>query len=163
MLVCKLCGYTRSINDTAPEYECPKCGAIYAKVEAKLQREEQKKRQLAEQFEQESKKKLESQRQTELKNQELEKLNRAKNKVLIKTYVGKQDRAIRQFQKDAAKLATQFYFPTSQSFAPGSYGCLAYTISFLLCFCGIGFFLLGYMLIVKTAGTLTVTYEYRTE
>ena len=31
---CLKCGYERKPSDSAPEYECPQCGAIYAKVEA---------------------------------------------------------------------------------------------------------------------------------
>ncbi|AKU11290.1 hypothetical protein AzCIB_1385 [Azoarcus sp. CIB] len=31
---CLKCTYTRQPSDTSPDYECPKCGAIYAKVEA---------------------------------------------------------------------------------------------------------------------------------
>ena len=31
---CLKCGYERKKEDSAPEYECPNCGAIYAKVEA---------------------------------------------------------------------------------------------------------------------------------
>ena len=31
---CLKCGYERQSTDTAPEYECPRCGAVYAKVEA---------------------------------------------------------------------------------------------------------------------------------
>lgn len=27
------CGYERKPSDIAPDYECPKCGAIYSKVE----------------------------------------------------------------------------------------------------------------------------------
>jgi hypothetical protein len=34
--VCKKCEYERKPDDTAPEYECPNCGAVYAKVEALL-------------------------------------------------------------------------------------------------------------------------------
>ena len=30
---CRKCGYERPPSDAAPEYECPNCGAIYAKVE----------------------------------------------------------------------------------------------------------------------------------
>ena len=33
---CLKCGYERLASDVAPEYECPSCGAIYAKVEAAL-------------------------------------------------------------------------------------------------------------------------------
>lgn len=31
---CRKCSYVRSPSDVAPEYECPKCGAVYAKIEA---------------------------------------------------------------------------------------------------------------------------------
>ena len=33
---CLKCGYERQASDMAPDYECPKCGAIYAKVESAL-------------------------------------------------------------------------------------------------------------------------------
>lgn len=33
---CLKCGYERTSGEIAPEYECPRCGAIYAKVEAAL-------------------------------------------------------------------------------------------------------------------------------
>jgi hypothetical protein len=36
--LCKKCGYERQLSDTAPEYECPKCQAIYAKVEEHLEK-----------------------------------------------------------------------------------------------------------------------------
>ncbi len=32
MKTCPKCRYTRTPSDTAPEYECPKCGVIYAKA-----------------------------------------------------------------------------------------------------------------------------------
>ncbi len=35
---CLKCGYERNASDLSPEYECPKCGAIYSKVEAALSR-----------------------------------------------------------------------------------------------------------------------------
>jgi len=48
--VCKKCGYERQPLDTAPEYECPKCRAIYAKVDEYLEKkkieEERQKKQL---------------------------------------------------------------------------------------------------------------------
>jgi hypothetical protein len=34
--VCVKCKYVRQPSDTAPDYECPKCGVIYAKAEAAL-------------------------------------------------------------------------------------------------------------------------------
>jgi len=33
---CQKCGYERTGAETAPEFECPSCGAIYQKVEAAL-------------------------------------------------------------------------------------------------------------------------------
>lgn len=33
---CVKCGYVRQISDRAPDYECPKCGVIYAKAEDAL-------------------------------------------------------------------------------------------------------------------------------
>lgn len=40
--VCKKCGYERKATDDAPEYSCPRCGAVYTKVEAHLKRQEEK-------------------------------------------------------------------------------------------------------------------------
>ena len=34
MTLCKKCGYTRQPNDSGPDYSCPKCHAVYAKVDA---------------------------------------------------------------------------------------------------------------------------------
>lgn len=36
--VCARCGYARRPGDLAPEYECPRCGIVYAKFEAAQQR-----------------------------------------------------------------------------------------------------------------------------
>lgn len=36
--ICKKCGYERQEIESISEHECPKCGAIYAKVEAHLKR-----------------------------------------------------------------------------------------------------------------------------
>ena len=38
---CLKCGYEQQSSDVAPDYECPKCGAIYAKVEAHLTKRQQ--------------------------------------------------------------------------------------------------------------------------
>jgi len=40
--ICKKCGYKRKTGDIAPEYECPKCGAIYKKVDAYLNKKAEK-------------------------------------------------------------------------------------------------------------------------
>jgi uncharacterized protein UPF0547 len=65
------------------------------------------------------------------------------------------------YQADAARLAAQGYFPISQSWAPGSYGCGAFLLALLLCVILIGILVFIYMLIVKPEGTLSVTYEFR--
>ena len=76
----------------------------------------------------------------------------------VKTYQGNQQLAARTYQEDAAKMATLGYIPTSQVWTPGTYGCGAFILALLLCFVVIGFLIFIYMLIVKPAGTLTVTY-----
>lgn len=81
--------------------------------------------------------------------------------VVVKTYKGTQTSATVQFQKDAQKMAAQRYFPTSQTWAPGSYGCGYFLFALVLCFLLIGVLIFIYMLLVKPPGTLTVTYEYK--
>ena len=78
--------------------------------------------------------------------------------VVIKTYKGNQQQATEAFQFDAAHMAAQGYRPTAQTWAPGSYGCGSFVVAALLCLVLIGFIVFIYMLIVKPAGTLTVTY-----
>jgi hypothetical protein len=85
------------------------------------------------------------------------------SKVVIRTYKGRNNaEAIAAYQADAAEMAAQGYYPTSQSWAPGTYGCGSFLGALLLCFLLIGFVVFIYMLIVKPEGTLTVTYELRT-
>ncbi len=49
--ICKKCGYERKEIESVSEHECPKCGAIYAKVEARLMNETEKLRRQKEQNE----------------------------------------------------------------------------------------------------------------
>jgi hypothetical protein len=86
---------------------------------------------------------------------------KANKAVIIETYKGSQKSAMVAFQADAAKKATLGYFPTSQSWAPGSYGCGSFILALLLCFILIGIVVFIYMLIVKPDGVLSVTYELR--
>ena len=65
------------------------------------------------------------------------------------------------YRSDSANMAAAGYFPTSQVWAPGAYGCGAFLIALLLCVILIGILVFVYMLIVKPDGTLTVTYEFR--
>lgn len=83
------------------------------------------------------------------------------NPVVIKKYKGNQEIATRLFQLDAPLMAEKGYFPTSQSWAPGAYGCGSFLLALLLCFILIGILIFIYMLIVKPEGTLTVTYEQK--
>ncbi len=80
---------------------------------------------------------------------------------IVKTYTGKQADAIAAFNKDAIEMASKGYFPTTQSYTPGSYGCGSFIFALLLCIIIIGILIFIYMLIVKPNGILTVTYEYR--
>lgn len=81
--------------------------------------------------------------------------------VIVKTYRGREKQATAAFRKDAAIMAAQGYFPTSQNYSAGSYGCGSFLLAALLCFVLIGIIVFIYMLIVKPAGVLTVTYEHR--
>jgi hypothetical protein len=83
------------------------------------------------------------------------------NPVIIRTYKGSQGGAQASYQADAARMAAEGYFPTSQNWTPGEYGCGSFLVALLLCFILIGFIIFVYMLIVKPDGTLTVTYELR--
>ena len=38
---CPKCGYVRQPSDMAPDYECPNCGVVYAKVEAMMKKTEE--------------------------------------------------------------------------------------------------------------------------
>ena len=81
--------------------------------------------------------------------------------LMIKTYRGTQAQATAAFLADAQRMAAQGFVPTSQSWAEGSYGCGSFLIALVLCLLLIGILIFVYMLIVKPAGTLTVTYELR--
>lgn len=81
--------------------------------------------------------------------------------VIVKTYKGSQNQATRLFREDAEEMAEKGYFPTSQTYAPGSYSTGAFLFALLLCFIVIGVLILVYMMIVKPAGVLSVTYEFR--
>lgn len=77
---------------------------------------------------------------------------------IVKTYRGNQAQATKEFKEDAERMSRKGYVPTNQVWSPGSYGCGSFVIALLLCFVLIGILIFVYMLIVKPAGTLTVTY-----
>jgi hypothetical protein len=87
--------------------------------------------------------------------------DRNNREVIIRTYTGSQEWATSQFQSDSVEMTARGYYPTSQSWAPGSYGCGSFICALLLCFIVVGVLVFIYMLLVKPDGTLTVTYEYR--
>ena len=87
--------------------------------------------------------------------------NTAKPNTVVKTYSGKQQEAAQKFEADAVEMEKENYYPTSQSFEPGTWGCGAFIVATLLCFVLVGILALIYMVIVKPDGTLTVTYECR--
>jgi hypothetical protein len=82
-------------------------------------------------------------------------------KIIVKAYKGKQGEATAEFQADARVMAAHGYIPVSQTWVPGSWGCGAFLVAALLVVIVVGIIVFIYMLIVKPAGTLTVTYEYR--
>lgn len=82
--------------------------------------------------------------------------------IIVRTYRAKsQEAAASAFQADAAALAGKGYYPISQSWAQGSYGCGAFVVALLLAIVLIGLLIFVYMLLVKPDGTLTVTYQYK--
>jgi hypothetical protein len=83
------------------------------------------------------------------------------NKVVIKTYKGRQQSANAKFREDLARMAAQGYYPTTQAWAEGQYGCGDFLVALVLCIVFIGVLIFIYMLVVKPAGSLTVTYELR--
>jgi hypothetical protein len=80
---------------------------------------------------------------------------------IVRTYRGPQQAdTTATFQADAAELAKYGYYPTTQSWAQGQWGCGAFLVALLLCFLLVGFLVFIYMLVVKPEGTLTVTYTH---
>lgn len=67
-------------------------------------------------------------------------------------------RRLAAFQQEARELAKEGYHPVSQSWAQGQWGCGAWLFALVLCLVLIGLLVFVYMLIVKPAGTQSVTY-----
>ena len=81
--------------------------------------------------------------------------------VIVRIYRGGQAAAMAEYQREAQAMASQGYYPTSQVWAPGSWGCGAFLVALLLCLLLVGILVFIYMVVVKPAGTLTVTYQRR--
>jgi hypothetical protein len=86
-------------------------------------------------------------------------MDNAKKQIMVKTYKGQSEAAIKAFQDEAPKMAVHGYVPATQVWVPGSYGSADFVKAFLLCFILIGFIVFIYMLTVKPVGVLLVTYE----
>lgn len=74
--------------------------------------------------------------------------------IIVRTYKGSQSGTGKAFQKDAARLAPQGYFPIAQSWAK------ARENADLVLWHGLLSIFYVLRSLMKPAGTLTVTYEY---
>ncbi len=81
--------------------------------------------------------------------------------IVTKTYKGTQDEATKAFKKDTAIMARKGYRPTTQNWSQGTWGCGTFLFAAVACLAIIGILIFIYLLIVKPAGILTVTYELR--
>jgi len=82
---------------------------------------------------------------------------------VVREYKGKQQKdANGEFTREAQQFSALGYTVTSQSWAQGQWGCGAWLVAlFCILLVGLGLLILAYMLIVKPAGTLTVTYTLK--
>jgi hypothetical protein len=78
--------------------------------------------------------------------------------VMTRTYRGTPDEVEVLRSAEADVLARQGYVQSSQSYVEGRWNFGSYLAALLLCFVVVGFLILVYMLVMKPAGTLTVTY-----
>ena len=81
------------------------------------------------------------------------------DKIIVRKYFGNEDTAHEQFIQESVKLAAHGYRPTSQSYAPGNWGCGCFLIALLCAFALVGILIFIFMLIVKPEGCLCVTFE----
>lgn len=77
------------------------------------------------------------------------------SQTIVRTYTGSQSGASMAFENDAARLATQGYFPIAQSWAKARGGTDLVLWHGLLS----AFYVVRNL--IQPAGTLTVTYEHR--
>ncbi|SEG13280.1 hypothetical protein [Marinobacterium lutimaris] len=154
---CLKCGF---VNQQEEAEACPDCGAYYAKVEAHLNNTQSNKpdpRPSAgpSQLEKFSKALVAAKEAPAKAKAEA----RQSQNTLVRNYKGKQEEAFVEFQKDAALLEAEGFEPVNQVWIPGSWGCGSFLVALALCLLIIGILVFIYMIIVKPAGTLTVTYR----
>ncbi len=80
---------------------------------------------------------------------------------VTRTYKGNPATSAAEFERDARSMAEQGYYPISQQYTPGSWGCGAFLVALLLAVVLIGILIFIYLIVVKPDGTLVVTYEHR--
>ncbi|MDX9975912.1 MAG: zinc ribbon domain-containing protein [FCB group bacterium] len=161
--LCLKCGHENPETPTRKLAECPKCGAIYSRVEARLRQQANEQATEEASYDAYAQNTTEAQRRKLLGAAYTPSVSAAAPKAptIVKTYMGSHASAMAAFQADAPRMAAEGYVPTSQEWAPGTYGCGAFLLALLLCVIVIGIIIFIYMLIVKPDGTLSVTYEYR--
>lgn len=81
--------------------------------------------------------------------------------IIVRTYRGSQGECAAAFSRDAQHMAEGGYYPVAQSWAPGSWGCGAFLLALVLAIVLVGILIFIYLLVVKPAGTLTVTYAWQ--
>ena len=80
---------------------------------------------------------------------------------ITRRYPGKYQQAMADYQRDAADLTRTYWYPVNQQYTQGSWGCGAWILAFLALVFVVGIIILAYMIVVRPAGELVVTYEYR--
>ena len=80
---------------------------------------------------------------------------------MTRRYAGKYEDAMAAYQADAARMASAYWYPVNQQYTPGTWGCGAWILAFILFVVLVGLLILVYMLVARPAGELVVTYQYR--
>jgi hypothetical protein len=80
-----------------------------------------------------------------------------------RVYRGSLEAATLAFQRDQGPMKQGQWYPTSQTYQPGSWSAGAFILALVLCLLLVGFLVFIYLVVVKPPGTLVVTYEYRGE
>jgi hypothetical protein len=80
---------------------------------------------------------------------------------ITRRYPGKYQQAMADYQRDAADLARTHWYPVNQQYTQGQWGCGAWILAFIALAILVGIIILAYMVAVRPAGELVVTYEYR--
>jgi hypothetical protein len=74
--------------------------------------------------------------------------------------VGNEGQRMAAYRQEAEYMAQGGYYPVAQTYVPGTWGIGAYLLGVLaILFFGFGILILGYLVIVKPDGRLTVTYQ----